>query len=142
MSDLRTITITLPEPAFRKLQRAAELTYRSMDEILSNVINAALIAEPDLPPELAEELGAMHLFSDEALWAAARPSLSPAEQERLRQLNEIAGERTLSAAEAAEQSRLLEAYQRAVLRRAQALAILKQRGHPIAPERSMFSPES
>lgn len=130
----RTITVTLPELEFRRLQRTAELTYRSIDEIVSSVLQVVLSVPPDLPPEVADELAAMRLFSDEALWAAAQPSLSPAEQERLRQLNHLAGERALTQAEASEQTALLEAYQRSVLRRAEALAILRQRGHSVSPD--------
>jgi hypothetical protein len=86
------------------------------------------------PPDLSNELAAMHFFSDEALWAAAQPSLSPAEQVRLSQLNHTAGERSLTPAEDAEHEHLLIAYHRSVLRRAKALAILSQRGHPLLPE--------
>lgn len=127
----QTRTVQLPEGVFQKLQRAAELTYRSIDEILESTINATLVAPPDLPPVLANELAAMNLLSDAALWAATHPSISPAEQQRLQQLNHLAGERTLSEAEAAEQTALLAVYHRSVLRRAQALAILLQRGHSI-----------
>jgi hypothetical protein len=125
----KTVTVELPESTFRKLKRAAELTYRSVDEILVSAINATLIAPPDLPSELAEELAALHVLSDEALWAATQPSLSSAEQHRLRQLNHHAGERPLTQAEQTEQEDLLGAYHRSVLRRAQSLAILAQRGH-------------
>lgn len=136
----KTIAVQLPESAFRKLQRAAELTYRSVDDVLVSTIDAALTAPPDLPPDLANELGAMRLLSDDALWAAVQPSLSPAEQHRLRQLNHIAGERSLTEAEAAEQTALIEAYHRSVLRRAQALAILTQRGYSIPREDLLHVP--
>lgn len=65
----KIVTVRLPESAlaFRKLKRAAELTYRSVDDVLVSTINAALAASPDLPPDLADELAAMHLLSDEAL---------------------------------------------------------------------------
>lgn len=130
----KTITVTLPELEFHRLQRAAELTYRSIDDIVSSVLNVASSVPPDLPPEVGDELAAMRLFSDDALWAATQPSLSLAEQERLRQLNRIGGERALTQAEATEQAALLEAYQRSVLRRAEALALLRERGHPVSPD--------
>lgn len=134
----QTITVTLPPPLLDKLKRAAKLTYRSIDEVVASTIDAALIAPPDLPDDLAGELAAMRLLSDQALQAATYPSLSPADQERLRQLNHIAGERALTAAESAEQMALLDAYQRAVVRRAQALAILVERGYRI--EAGMLAP--
>lgn len=124
----------LPSPVIEKLRRAAELTYRSVDEVLASTIDATLIAPPGLPDDLAGELAAMRLLSDQALQSAVYPSLSPANQQRLRQLNQAAGERALTAAEAVEQADLLDAYQRSVVRRAQALAILAERGYPIQPE--------
>lgn len=115
-----------------KLQKAAEVTYRSVDDLLASTIDATLSAPPNLPEELARELAALHLLSDEALWATLLPSLSPTEQHRLQQLNHVAGERDLTTAETVEQTALLNAYYRSMLRRAQAMAILKQRGHEIS----------
>lgn len=127
----KMIAIDLPESTYRKLKRAAEKTYRSVDEVLHSAIESSLPAPPDAPPELARELAAMHLFSDDALWAAAKPSLSLAGQTRLMQLNQLAGQRKLTTAETAEHQDLLAAYYHSLLRRAQALAILAQRGHPV-----------
>jgi hypothetical protein len=130
----QTISVQVPEPIFRKLKRAADVTCRPVEEVLAATLNAALPEPSGLPPELADELASMHLFSDDALWAATEPSLSPTEQRRLSQLNRIADQRPLTKAEEAEQEQLLAAYHRSVLRRAQALAILAQRGHPIPIE--------
>jgi len=127
---MQTVSVGLPKPVFLKLERAAQLTHRSVEEVLIATVNVALAEPPGLPTDLSNELAAMSLFSDEALWAAGQPSLSPAEQSRLGQLDHKAGERLLTEAEKAEQADLLAAYHRAVLRRAKALAILAQRGHP------------
>ena len=86
----------------------------------------ATLAEP---LSVFADLEAMHLLSDQALQAAAQPSLSPGELHRLRHLNHTAGERSLTQTEEAEQTALLNAYHMSVLRRAQALAILTQWGH-------------
>lgn len=130
----QTVSVGLPRSIFLKLEQAAELTHRSVEDVLIATVNAALVEPPGLPADLANELAAMYLFSDEALWAATRPSLSPAEQFRLNQLNHKAGERPLTQAEEAEQEHLLTAYHRSVLHRAKALAILAQRGHPLPVE--------
>lgn len=128
----KTITITLPDSVLLKLNRAAELTHRSVDEIVAATVEAALTSDVDLPDELEAELAAMHLFSDEALWAATHPTMSAHEQQRLAQLNDAAQNQPLTQAEQTEQEMLLRAYNRSILRRAQALALLKQRGHKIA----------
>lgn len=131
-----TIAIELPEPLFRRLKRAADLTHRSVEEIAATSLEAVLPPASNLPPDIANELATMYLFSDEALWAATEPSLSPAEERRLSQLNSATGERELTSAEESEQQYLIAAFQRSVLRRAKALAILAQRGHsiPVATE--------
>lgn len=134
----QTVSVRLPKSVFLKLERAAELTHRSVEDVLVTTVNAALVEPPGLPTDLTNELAAMHLFSDEALQAMAHPSLSPAEQIRLSQLNHKAGERPLTQSEEAEQEHLLSAYHRSVLRRAKALAILAQRGHPLLVETKLL----
>jgi hypothetical protein len=127
-----TVSIQVPEPIFRRLQRAAELTYRSVEEVLATTIEANLPFSPDLPSDLAHELAAMNMMSDEALWAASESSLSPAQHRRLRQLTRAGGERTLTPAESAELQSLIDQYDRSVLRRAHALAVLAHRGHDVS----------
>lgn len=129
----QTVTLKLPDSVLLKLSRAAALTHRSVDEIVAATVDAALASHVELPDALEAELAAMHLFSDDALWAATYPSMSAHEQQRLAQLNEVAQERSLTQAEQTEQQALLSAYSRSMLRRAQALALLKQRGHDITP---------
>ncbi len=126
------VSISLPERLFQKLKRVADLTHRSVEEVAATSLEVALPADQNLPVELADELAAMRLFSDDALWAATTPSLTATEEQQLLDLNMTAGERDLSSEETAEQQRLIDAYQRSVIRRAQALAILAQRGHNIS----------
>lgn len=126
------VSIDLPERLFQKLKRVADLTHRSVEEVAATSLEVALPTDQNLPADLADELAAMRLFSDDALWAATSPSLTPTEEQQLLHLNVAAGERELSSEETAEQQRLIDAYQRSVIRRAQALAILAQRGHNIS----------
>jgi len=74
-------------------------------------------------------------LSDEMLWAATDPTFTSIHQGRATELSDLAGERSLMPKEKAEQEQLLAAYDRSVLRRAQAFAILARRGHQI-PQRS------
>lgn len=125
------VSIQLPDTLFRKLKRAADLTHRPLEEIVATSLEAMLPTASGLPAEVADELAAMQVFSDAALWAAVEPSMSRAEQRRLEQLNAAAGERSLTAAETKEQQALIIAYNRSVVRRAKAMAILAQRGHDV-----------
>lgn len=134
----KTITVTLPEATFHRLKQAAQLAQRSIDEMLVTTIDAILAVSP----QLANEWTAMHLLSDEALWQATQPALTPTEQERLHELNHLAGERALTEQEMSEQTALLEAYQRSIVRRSQAIAILKLRAHSIPQDISAYPHES
>lgn len=131
----QTITVQLAESVYRRLQRASELTYRPLEEILSSALTVALGLSPELPVEQQDELAALGMLSDAALWAASESSLSPAQQRRLRQLDHAAGERSLSSNEEREQKQLLDLYQRSLLQRAQALALLAYRGYDL-PDRT------
>jgi hypothetical protein len=133
----QTITVTLPDLLVHRLQRAAQLTYRTVDDVLASVVDTTLQAPPGLPPDLADEIAAMALFTDDALWSASESSLSPAQQHRLRQLTQSSKERRLTQAESAELDYLLEQYDIAVLRRAHALALLNQRGHQLPDQNQL-----
>ncbi len=75
----------------------------------------ALEPESDLPPDLANEIAAMALFTDDALWSASETSLSPAQQHRLRQLTQSSQERRLTDVESSELESLLEQYHNRIL---------------------------
>lgn len=132
------VKIALPLPLYDRLKRAAELTHRSVEDVLATTVNAALPPDPALPAEVVDDLAALVLFNDEALWAAAESALSPAQQRRLEQLSTVADSRNLTDAESSELSQLLEQYDRSVLRRAKALAVLAQRGYHI-PDQTAFN---
>ncbi len=126
-----TVTVKLPIPIYRRLKRVAEITYRSVEDVLASTVDAALPLDPNLPSDVADDVAAMALMNDDALMAAAESSLSPAQQRRLQQLTEFGGQRRLSTSEEAELAHLLDLYNRSVLRRAKALAILSQRGYQL-----------
>lgn len=126
--EQETVAVELPRPLFQRLERVARSTHRSVEEILATTLNATLPENSDLPAELADQLAAMVLFSDDALWAATASSLSQAQQRRLEQLIHKGKERRLSRAEKLELDSLMDEYDRAVLKRAKALAVLSSRG--------------
>ena len=128
---IATIPVQLPEPLYQRLQNVALAAHRSIDDILASAVAVALPPSPDLPDALADELAEMIWLSDVSLRAALQPTFTADQQARLAELNDLVDERTLTRAEQAEQDQLLVAYERSVLRRAQAFAILDRRGyHP------------
>lgn len=126
-----TIPVPLPEPLYRRLENAAAVAHRTIDDLLAQTLTVALPPAPDLPETLANELAEMIWLTDDALWSATVPSFMPDQQNRLVILNGVEDERALTPAEKAEQAKLLSAYERSLLRRAQAFAILARRGYRI-----------
>jgi hypothetical protein len=124
-----TISVPVPEPLYRRLERVATLTRRSIADMLASAITVVLPPAPDLPEPLAEELAGMMWLSDAKLRTATRPTFAVQQQRRLHELNDAEDERPLTESEQAERARLLAEYERSVLRRAQAFAVLTQRGH-------------
>ena len=124
-------SVQVSEPLYRRLQGAAVAARQSIGEVIASAVTVALPPFPDLPEALANELTEMIWLSDDGLWQATTPTFSKAQQERLATLNDLSDERVLTVAEQAEQAELLAAYDRSVLRRAQAFVILARRGHRI-----------
>jgi hypothetical protein len=100
----------LPKHLYVRLRRIATVTHRPVEEILSTTIDVVLPEDANLSNELADELAAMALYSDQALWAATESSITPAQQRRLEQLTDAGGFRSLTAAESAELSELLDGF--------------------------------
>ena len=136
---MRTETVAIPEPIYRQLEQSANIANRSIDEILIQTLQVALPPSPDLPAALANELAEMLWMSDHSLIKATQPSMTKQEQKRLSTLNDTADDRLLTDEEKNEQKQLLAQYERSLLRRSQAFAILARRGHSI-PSYKNLSP--
>lgn len=126
-----TVLVQVPEALYRRLERAAVMTHRSVTDVLATTIEVVLPPTPDLPSALADELVGMLWLSDAALQAATQPTFTPAQQQRLAELNDLVDDRPLTQQEQEESEGLLAEYQRSLLRRAQAFSILAQRGHQL-----------
>jgi hypothetical protein len=125
------IQIELPSETFAQLEEVARQQQRGVDDIVRAMILHELPGLPPLPEDIEAELAAFERLSDDVLWLLAKNTLTAAQQEELAALNETNQQRDLTALERERQQLLLDAYDRAVIRRAQAAAILKERGHDV-----------
>lgn len=125
---IQTVAVEMPLVLFERLERIANTTHRTVEDVLSSTINVALPILPQAPAEVADELAAMQFFNDDALWAATHAMTSNEAEMRLQQLTDLSDQRTLSPSEQKESESLLTSSDRAIVRRAQAIAILTQRG--------------
>ncbi len=126
------ITVELPEFAFEQLWAISRRQRRSLPEVMRDLVLQELPALPPLPQDMERELAAFGALSDEVLWLLARASLTTEQRRELAELNEQAQRRDLTAAELERQQGLIDVYDRVMVRRAQAAAHLKSRGHDLS----------
>ena len=128
----QTITLHLPEPLFRELQQRAAQTRRTIEDETLEVLTGAVPLAEKLPADLAEALAPLSMLDDEALWQTARTQLAPDAAVELEDLHHKRQREGLGEAESQKMASLIRQYERAMLVRAQAVALLKQRGQDIS----------
>ncbi len=128
---IREVTIQLPVDVYEQIQRAAASAHRSMDDVLTEAVIAAAPTVEQTPTSLRSALAHMVYLNDAALWQAARATVAPGQRERLAVLHDRQQAGRLTDEERAEERALLALYRETVLVRAQAAALLKQRGYGV-----------
>jgi hypothetical protein len=123
------ITIELPSFVQQQMERRAQAEARSVADLIRELVLQNWQTSPRLPDDVETELAALPNLSDEALWVLARTTLTAGEQNTLATLNHKAKTTKLTSAEEARLTTLLDLYDRALVRRAQAAVILQHRGY-------------
>lgn len=133
------VTINLSENVYRQIKRAAELVRRPVDEVMAEAVVAAapVMDAPAFP--LRAELAQMAYLNDAALWRAARSTLSKDQRQQLEALHDKQQRTGLSPAEQAQEQALTNLYRETLLVRAQAVALLQQRGYDVS-DPTVFHP--
>lgn len=130
-----TLTVVIPEILYGHLRRRAEQAQRPIEDELVLALAASLPVDADLPADLAATLASLVALDDTTLWRLARSRVAPEDAGRLAE----AGERRhgpLSGDEAREAEELAACYDRVLVIRAEAAALLKERGHDVTSLRA------
>jgi hypothetical protein len=129
-----TVTLRLPESLYIRLQQAADATRRSLDDVL---LHAVQVGSPprwdDAPAEFQADLAALDRLDDEALWLIARSRKTEVDMGRYQELLDKNANGTLAAEERDELVSLRIEYDRFMLRKAHAAALLRWRGYQVLP---------
>lgn len=129
-----TITVTLPDAIYVRIQEAANATAMTQDEVLTQSVALTLPElEVDLPDELRTEFRAMSLANDAKLWEVAHSQMDKKRQRQLEQLANLQKERALTLGEQTTLSRLFNEAELVMLRKAEAFAVLARRGYKVFP---------
>jgi DNA-binding helix-hairpin-helix protein with protein kinase domain len=129
----QTLTLTLPSSIVRMLQDRAEKTKRTVQDEIKEILVTAVPSATELSADLQEAISSLSVLRDDELWRAARSHLAEEDSAALEALHDKQREREeLSEAERQTLASLMRRYERAMLVRAQAAALLHQRGHDVS----------
>ncbi len=127
--------ISIPDELYEKARRVAEQTSRQVEEVIRTRLEDALDSPVyDLPDDETAELKAMACLSDDALFGMMREQMQRTKQERMSGLIDKNSDGAISEAEYQELTALVEDGQRLMLRKAQAMRYLMDRGHKVTLE--------
>src|SRR5438128_12118073 len=129
---IKPVTLKLPSHLYSRLKRRAEEAHRTLEAELLEVVASAVPVADELPAELNDAISPLALLDDEALWRAARSHLPAEAAVQMENLHLKRQREGLTEAEAQTLAGLVRQYERAMLVRAQAAALLKQRGHDVS----------
>ena len=83
---LQPITLTLPDNVLQPVQRVAQATQQSAEELLVTALQAALPTLEGLPPDVMQPLVALESLDDQALWRVMLETVPLDQQHRLHDL--------------------------------------------------------
>ena len=132
MTTTQDITISIPDVLYQKLKARAEQTQRSVEAEALDALTAAVPVVDDLSTDLEDSLAQLSLLDEAALWRAARTSFAADAAHQLEDLHLKRQRDGLTDHEAQAVAALLQQYERVMLVRAQAAALLKQRGQDVS----------
>lgn len=126
------ITLRLPASLYQRLKQRADQARHSVEDELIDMLATATPVADELPLDLAEAVSSLATLDDASLWDAARNRLPAEAAEQLEQLHFKRQREGLTTAEAEEAAALVQRYERVMLVRARATAMLKERGHDVS----------
>ena len=130
--SVQPVTVNLPTTLYSRLRRRAEQSRRTVEAELIDVVTTAVPVADDLPADLNEAISPLSLLNDAALWRAARSRLASETAAQLEAFHLKRQRDGLTATEEQTLAGLVRQYERVMLVRAQAAALLKQRGHDVS----------
>lgn len=126
-----SVTVQVPPSVYRLAQKTSQAVSRPVEQILADVISAASPVTEDLPPALQADLDALAPMNDEELWKIARSVFPAAQRRQYDRLLEKNSAGKLTAAERDQLRDLRLASDHLRLRKANAYALLRWRGHTL-----------
>lgn len=128
----QSVTLNIPDSLYQQLKQRAEQSERSIEDETLDVLAGVVPSSAQLPDDLAGDIDALNSLDDAALWDIARSRLTAEVSQELEALHLKQQREGLSDSEQQQLADLREQYERHLLKRAQAIALLKQRNHDVS----------
>lgn len=126
------ITVNLPSELYEQLRIRAEHRQHSVAAEMLDLLAMVVPVADELPADLQAAITPLALLDEADLWRAARHRLPTDAAEQLENLHLKRQCEGLTVSEDQARVALVRQYERAMLVRAQATALLKARGHDVA----------
>ena len=130
---MQDVTIRLPDGMYQQLKSQADAAHCSVEADVVQVVRSAVAMAGEMTADLEALLDQLRFLDDSTLHRAAQTRLAKRAFARLAALNAKRQRDGLTPADAIQAQDLMTHYERAMLIRAEALALLKERGHDITP---------
>ena len=125
----QSVTLNMPEALYGHLKRRAEGSQRSFEEETLEVLASAVTDLEELPSDLADAIDGLRVLDDASLWHVLSGQFP---EELSEELESLHGEHhPLTNAQSQRLAELIRRYERHMLVRAQAAALLRDRGHDL-----------
>ena len=129
---IQSMNVKLPEQLYLSLRDRAKQSKRTVEAELIEVVAAALPLNNALPDDLAQAVATLDLLDDASLMRAAQSRLAAEISNETEQLHLKRQREGLTEQETQQLSVLVRQYERIMLIRARAVALLKQRKYDIS----------
>ncbi|WP_198525200.1 hypothetical protein [Kamptonema formosum] len=128
--QLETVTLKIPEILYQRSVNTAGATQRPLEEIISHALQiGSPPAYDDVPAEFQVDIAGLDKLDDTPLWQIAKSKNTSADMERYNILLDSNSSRKLTDAERLELMQLRHEADLFILRKAQAVALLRCRRH-------------
>ena len=134
----RTITLQLPEAIFLRMQQAAQATRQPLEDIFLRAIQVGSPPDwEDIPAEFQADIAALDRLDDAALWRVARTKKMESDMIYYQQLLNKNADGKISEEESRTLTGLRAEFDRFMLAKAHAVALMRWRGYAIPPAENL-----
>lgn len=125
-----TVNVPVTHELYQRLKQAARWQDKSVETVLSETLNSALPTQDSIPMAVYQDLDELASLPTETLLQVAHEVMGNVDQAAIEQLVDWQAIRELTVDEQQRLARLQVEYERILLRKARAFALLAERGQP------------